>query len=127
VDLGAHPLKLPFPAVTEELLRRAYRAFNDRDLDAALALMHPDVDWPNVIEGGRVRGHGEVRAYWERQFETIDPHVEPKRFAEEGGRFVVDVHQVVRDAERTLLADQRVRHVYTLRDGLIERMEIEGL
>jgi ketosteroid isomerase-like protein len=120
-------LKLPFPAVSEELLRHAYRAFNDRDLDAALALMHPDVDWPDAIEGGRVRGHDEVRAYWERQFETTDPHVEPKRFAEEGGRFAVDVHQVVRDADGTLLADQRVRHVFTLRDGLIERMEIEVL
>jgi len=42
--------------VSEELLRRAYEAFNARDLDAALALMHRDVDWPNAIDGGRVRG-----------------------------------------------------------------------
>jgi ketosteroid isomerase-like protein len=112
--------------VSEDLLRRAYAAFNARDLDAALALMHPDVDWPNAIEGGRVVGRPDVRAYWERQFETIDPHVEPESFAEEGGRIAVGVHQVVRTPDGELLADQRVRHVYTVRDGLIERMEIEG-
>ncbi len=111
--------------MSEALLRQAYAAFNARDLDAALALMHPDVDWPNAIEGGRVRGHADVRAYWEQQFETIDPRVEPERFTEEDGRIAVDVHQVVHSRDGELLADQRVRHVYTVRDGLIERMEIE--
>ena len=54
--------------MSEELLRRAYAAFNARDIDGALALMHPDVDWPNGMEGGREHGHDAVRAYWERQF-----------------------------------------------------------
>jgi ketosteroid isomerase-like protein len=111
--------------VSEELLRRAYAAFNARDLDGALVLMHPDVDWPNAIDGGRVHGHDEVRAYWERQFETIDPHVEPEGFSEEDGRIAVAVHQVVRTREGELFADQRLRHVYTVREGRIARMEIE--
>ena len=68
--------------MSEALLRQAYAAFNARDLDAALALMRPDVDWPNAIASGRVRGHADVRAYWEQQFETIDPRVEPERFTE---------------------------------------------
>ena len=33
-----------------------YAAFNARDIDAALAGMHPEVDWPNGWEGGRVHG-----------------------------------------------------------------------
>ena len=52
--------------MSEELVRRAYEAFNARDLDTALSLMHQDVDWPNAIDGGRVRGHDAVRGYWER-------------------------------------------------------------
>jgi hypothetical protein len=36
----------------ERLLRAAYEAFNARDIEAALALVHPEVDWPNGIEGG---------------------------------------------------------------------------
>jgi ketosteroid isomerase-like protein len=32
-----------------ELLRAAYTAFNVRDIDAALALMTPDVVWPEGV------------------------------------------------------------------------------
>lgn len=113
------------PAVSaEELLRRAYAAFNARDIDRALAVMHPDVDWPNGMEGGRELGHEAVRAYWSRQFGLIDSHVEPESFDEVDGKIVVQVHQVVRDVDGALLSDQRVEHVYTLRDGLIARMDI---
>ncbi len=52
----------------DQILSGVYDAFNRRDIDAALARMHPDVDWPNAWEGGRVHGRDAVRAYWERQF-----------------------------------------------------------
>jgi len=111
----------------ERLLRRVYEAFNSRDIDAALALIHRDVDWPNAMEGGRVRGHAALRGYWQRQFQTIDSRVEPETFAvDETGRVVADVRQVVRDPAGKLLADQRVQHVYTFREGLIERMEVRA-
>ena len=109
----------------EHLLRRAYAAFNARDIGGALRLMHPVVDWPNGMEGGRELGHEAVRAYWTRQFGLLDSHVEPVGFAEDDeGRVVVDVDQVVRDLDGVLLSEQRVRHVYTFRDGLIARMDI---
>jgi hypothetical protein len=110
----------------EQLLRQAYAAYNARDVDGALALMHPDVDWPNGMEGGREVGQDAVRAYWTRQFGLIDSHVEPEGFErDDEGRIVVEVHQVVRDLEGAVLSDGRVRHVYTFRDGLVSRMEIE--
>ena len=72
-----------------------------------------------------MRGHAEVREYWTRQFETIDPRVEPQAFSEdEQGRIVVEVHQVVRDRQGNLIADQHAHHVYTIRGGLIARMDI---
>jgi ketosteroid isomerase-like protein len=112
--------------VNEELLRRAYTAFNARDIEAALALMHRDVDWPNGMEGGRVHGRDAVRAYWERQFDLIDSRVEPEAFDELGdGRVSVTVHQVVRDLRGTVISDSRVRQVYELRDGLVVRMDID--
>ena len=110
----------------QEPLFAAYRLFNARHLDAALALMHPSLIWPNGMEGGYVHGHEGVRAYWTRQWGMIDPHVEPLRMeTDEHGRTVVEVHQVVRDLNGNLLLDTIVHHAYTLRDGLIERMEIE--
>ncbi len=108
-----------------ELLTKAYEAFNLRQIDAVLALMHANVDWPNGMEGGRVHGQEEVRAYWSRQWSLIDPKVEPVHIEDkDDGNTVVDVHQVVRDLSGTILMDQMVQHVYSIRDGLIERMEI---
>ncbi len=109
----------------EEILRRAYDAFNARDVEAVIVLMHPEVDWPNGMDGGRVRGHSAVRDYWQRQFGMIDSRVEPRGFDTDClGRVVVDVHQVVRDTAGNLLSEGAVQHVYSIRDGLIEQMEI---
>jgi hypothetical protein len=110
----------------EDILAAAYREFNARNIDAVLALMRPDVAWPNGMEGGYVHGHEGVRAYWTRQWTMIDPRVEPLRMERDAnGRMVVEVHQVVRDLNGSPLLDKIVHHAYTLRDGLIERMEIE--
>jgi hypothetical protein len=107
------------------LLEKSYEAFNARDIDAALAAMHVDVDWPNGMEGGYVHGHSGVRDYWTRQWGLIDPHVEPLRFeTDEDGRIVVDVRQVVRDRTGNTIADERVQHVYLIEDGLVRTMEI---
>ena len=109
-----------------DILRRTYAAFNDRDIEAALALMHPDVDWPNGMEGGREHGHDAVRAYWTRQFGMIDAHVEPVGFTtREDGRVAVDVDSVVRDLDGKILSEGPIVHVYTFRDGLVTRMDIE--
>ena len=109
-----------------ELLTEAYRHFNARRIDAVLARMQPSVDWPNGMDGGRVHGHDEVRAYWTRQWTILDPHVDPVDIrSRPDGRIGVQVHQVVRDLEGNLVTDSIVHHVYTFRDGLIQRMEIE--
>lgn len=108
-----------------ELLKEAYAAFNRRDIDGVVALMIAGVDWPNGMEGGRVHGREEVRAYWTRQWAVVDPHVEPVRIVErDSGDTAVEVHQVVRDLAGKILADQMVLHVYRIREGLIERMDI---
>ncbi len=108
------------------LLIQAYRDFNARRLDSVLALMQPDVVWPNGMEGGYVHGHEGVRDYWTRQWSLLDPHVEPLRIEQDrSGRFVVEVHQVVKDLTGKLLSDAVVRHTYQIRDGLVQRMDIE--
>jgi len=109
---------------TQELLAHAYDAFNARDVDAVLAMMHPDVVWPNGMEGGHLHGHRAVREYWARQWLTLDPHVDPVGFREEDGLTVVEVRQVVRDRAGTVMAEQTVQHIYLIRDGLIQRMDI---
>ncbi|MGB8988488.1 MAG: nuclear transport factor 2 family protein [Candidatus Sulfotelmatobacter sp.] len=107
------------------LLKRAYEAFNARDLKAALATMKTDVEWPNGMEGGTVHGHIGVREYWARQWKILDPLVEPRNFATDAtGRVVVEVHQVVRDLTGKELLNRMVEHVYSINGGLIQNMEI---
>jgi ketosteroid isomerase-like protein len=109
----------------ERLLGTLYDAFNRRDVEAVLAALHPDVDWPNAWEGGRLRGREAVRAYRTRQFAAIAPHVEPQGFsATDDGRVAVTVHQLVRALDGAQLADHVVTHVYAFRDGLVERMDV---
>jgi hypothetical protein len=74
--------------------------------------MHPGVDWPNGMEGGRMQGRDAVRDYWTRQFTIIDSRVDPQGFSvAEGGRIAVEVHQVVHNPGGQLLSDGTVRHV----------------
>ena len=109
-----------------DLLILVYDAFNRRDLEPILAVMHPNVQWPNGMEGGWVHGREGVRTYWTRQWGKIDPHVEPVQFeADSEGRIITDVHQVVRDLAGTVLLDRMVKHVYSIKDGLIHRMDIQ--
>ena len=113
------------PAPEIELLRAAYAAFNARDIDAALALMTPDVVWPRAFKGGFVRGTEEVRAYWTEQWSEINPHVEPIAFyPEDAGTVLVKVHQVVRDLAGAVLADEHIGHRFTIEHGLIQAMEV---
>jgi ketosteroid isomerase-like protein len=113
-------------AETEAILRAAYMAFNARDIEAALELMHPEVDWPNAWEGGRVVGRRAVAAYWARQFDSISSTVDPESFDHEpDGSVTVTVHQTVRDASTNeLQSDTHVRHRYRLEDGLVVRMDV---
>ena len=108
-----------------ELLQTAYAGFNRRDIDAVLLTFHPEVLWPNGMEGGWVHGHAGVREYWSRQWSIIDPHVEPVGFTDKpDGRIAVSVQQTVRDLSGQILQDRLVEHVYRIEGRLIVAMEI---
>ena len=115
-------------AANERLLRRAYEAFNARDIEGALATMHPDVDWPNGMEGGRLHGHSEVRQYWQRQFGLIDSRVEPQRIEQRpDGQVVVTIRQIVHGHAGNSISEDTIEHRYVIREGLIERMDIRTM
>ena len=110
---------------TESLIAQAYSAFNQRNIDGALALMSDSVSWPKASEGGRAIGKEEIRAYWSRQWKQFDPRVDPLEVLDRGGgRFHVRVHQLVKSLGGDVLSDSEVWHVYTIAHGLIERMDI---
>jgi hypothetical protein len=110
---------------TRALIAQAYSAFNQRNIDGVLALMVDNVSWPRASEGGRVVGKEAIRAYWSRQWQAFDPHVEPiETIDREGGKTEVRVHQLVKSLGGEVLSDSEVWHVYTIANGLIERMDL---
>jgi hypothetical protein len=111
---------------TQTLIAQAYSAFNRRDIDGALALMSENVSWPKASEGGRVVGKEEIRSYWTRQWKEFDPHVEPIEVIDrDASKTHVKVHQIVKNLGGEVLSDREVWHVYTIANGLIERMDLK--
>jgi hypothetical protein len=110
---------------TQTLIAEIYSAFNQRNIDGALARMSESVSWPKASEGGRVVGKEGIRAYWSRQWKEFDPHVEPMEVIDRGaGKIDVRVHQLVKSLAGEMLSDSEVWHAYTTADGLIERMDL---
>jgi len=110
----------------KNLITKAYLAFNTRDINTALSTMHPDVQWPKAFEGGYVSGHDAIREYWTRQWTEINPRVDPIGFNKrENGTLEIIVHQTVKDLQGNTVFDGTVKHIYTLENDLLRRMDIE--
>jgi len=110
----------------ENLIKKAYSAFNARDIDTALTTMHTDVQWPKAFEGGYVSGHNEIREYWTRQWLEINPTVQPVEINERPDETLeVTVHQKVKDLQGNTIFDGGIKHIYTVQDNLLRRMDIE--
>ena len=110
-----------------EVVKRANELTNDGDLDAAYSFLHPDIEWVIAREHPDTRtltGREAVAEYQRDWQEAIpDVHYEYDRVLEAGGK-VVGIG-TVRGTGTASGADVRVpiALVFTLRDGLITRVE----
>ena len=110
----------------QNLIKKAYSAFNSRDIETALSTFHSDVQWPKAFEGGYISGHNEIREYWTRQWKEINPNVEPIRINErQNGTIEVEILQIVKDLKGNIIFDGIVKHIYTIQDNLLRKMDIE--
>lgn len=101
-----------------------YRAFNDRDAEAATGRMAPDVDWPNDMTGGRERGPSVVRRYFEALWRTSDPRIEPTAIDFDGeGKAHVRVHELIRSPAGDVLVDRKIEHVFSFEGPFIGRLD----
>src|SRR5262245_1366023 len=112
----------------KKILTDMYSLFNDRKLSTILEAMHPDVVWPNGMEGGHVYGREGIREYWTRQWSMINPRVDPVEMIDEpDGRIRVRVHQFVKDLDQNVLQDVLIDHIYSFREGQVINMEIREI
>jgi ketosteroid isomerase-like protein len=113
-----------------DILLRAIAAWNRADFDAALADVHPDVEWelarllPDT--DGVYRGHEGVREFWrvftgawERiSFEPDGP------LHEIGDDLVLPVRFRATGRDSGMEIDGRFVHRYTFRDGRLRRFKV---
>ena len=108
----------------EDLIVALYKCFNARDIEGALATMHPDVVWDNDLEGGYVHGHAGVRDYWTRQWEMMNSQAEPLQcVVHDDGTINVEARLTARDAHGDLMYDVVGHHVFRMENGLIKHFE----
>lgn len=107
-----------------EVILATYRSFNTRDIEAVLALVCDDVNWANGLAGGRIKGKAELRRIWLLQWTSVDPTSEVLNIYEDSeGRTVVRTRQTLREVNGLMLGQQEIEQIFTLRDGLIARMD----
>ena len=110
------------------VLTKLYRAFNNRDIDEALAHLAPGVDWANGMTGGREAGREAVRRYWTKQWSEVDSRAEPLAIDfDESGKAHVRVDLLVRSLDGKVLLNRQAVHVYEFDGPFISRMTIVEL
>ncbi len=84
--------------IIHNLILKAHKGFNSRDIDTALATFHTDVQYSKSFKGGYVERHNKIRTYWTSQWSEINSTVKPLNISElSDGRLEVKVHQFVKD------------------------------
>lgn len=114
-----------------EIVRRSYDAWNRGDLDALLALMHPNVriDYTAGVFPGMddaYEGHEGARKYWRDllgPWRSLDIEVEK---LEGSGNKVVTVFTFEGEGRDGIVVRRRLGNVLTLTDGLVSRLDAYG-
>jgi ketosteroid isomerase-like protein len=108
---------------------KAIEAFNDVGVEAALAYLHPEIEWvapPEWLEDRLYEGHDGIRrlsAYWTQLFDEYT--LVPQRVIEAGeGRVVILLQQQGRISGSGDQVESPIGYLVENRDGLVARVEI---
>jgi ketosteroid isomerase-like protein len=110
---------------------RSVRVFSEAvtaaDVETALAVCHPEIEFMSVlaVSGRRYRGHAGIREYfddvasawaeWRVEVHQIVPGAD--------GRVAIVMSMHVRGKESGLFLSERTDHIWTLKDDLLLRNE----
>jgi ketosteroid isomerase-like protein len=111
-----------------DLLRRCHEAFNERDIEGFLELLHPEVEWVPImarLEGAVYRGREQLRSWIsELDRDWAEFRTEPREFRDRGDVVVAFGTWHARGRASGLILDsQPAAWVAHIRDGKVARQE----
>jgi ketosteroid isomerase-like protein len=111
-----------------ELVRRAFRAFNDRDTDGLRALYAEDIEWRlsggfAELIGADIKGCDALLPWLADWIENLGVRVELQRSVQAGAQVAVVCEQRATGRASGVPVAQRFGQVYTIRDGQISVIE----
>jgi uncharacterized protein len=113
-----------------DLVRTIYERFRAGDTEGGLALHHPEIevhDRPEAPDPQVYRGHeGVLESLSVSQVAFDDLDIVPEEFVDEGDRVVVLFRFVGTGRASGIHVDERLVHVWTVRDGKAIRMEVQS-
>jgi ketosteroid isomerase-like protein len=115
-----------------ELLRRGYAAFSAHDMDFVLSFVDPEVELEVYTERPDMtdtvyRGHQGFLENLSELTEVFDDfRIEPEELTEGGDAIFAVVRAMGRGRSSGVDIDQRLFHVWTIRDGRVLRLEIHS-
>jgi len=106
-----------------ETVRRVYDCLARRDWDAMWRDFDPDFVLDTQLQGS-YRGRGECQAFIEDQISAFESSTaEPEELFEGGEHVAVFVKIRARPMESSAEIEALIGHLFTLRDGLIVRLQ----
>jgi hypothetical protein len=111
----------------ENVICRVLSALSERDVDAAAALVHEEVVWPDPLSGHTIHGREAFREHWAHRFGNVSVQYAPIAFRMTGDSVQALVHEVVRNrADAQMYGQYRAQREFVFRDGLIAEMRMRA-
>ena len=118
---------------TVDLARTGYAALAAGDLDRVLEIIDPEITIevhtgrPDLPETQTLHGHAGFRENIGALLEVFeDIEVTPESFTDLGDRLLVEVHTVGHGRASGIRIENRIVHIWTMRDGRAVRFQVFG-
>ena len=111
-----------------DTLRTGYEAFSRGDWDTPTRFAHPEFELKTAGRApnpGTYRGAQAARRFFEDLFSPFEEiTIEPEEFFQRGDRIAVYLRVQLRPAGSTAVVENRIGHLWTMREGKATRLEI---
>ena len=110
-----------------EILRGAYEALNEGDIERALAVLEEDAEWcehSDLPEAGLYQGRDAIRNFLEEFLESWqDFRQETEELIPGKGRVLIMLRSKVRGKGSGISVEGQYAHLWTMRDGRGTRVD----